>query len=103
MIAGLSPNGYVLRMRAVDANGNAAREQQLRFRVLPPWWRTAWAYAGLCCRRAARRVGGDRLSPATAAPACVAYFAEHRRELAEQASEAKSRFLATLGTRSARR
>lgn len=97
VIAGLSPGSYVLRMRAVDANGNAAREQQLRFRVLPPWWRTAWAYAGFVL-----------LGALLVAWAAIAYrrrlqrrhawqLAEHKRELAEQASEAKSRFLATLG------
>jgi ligand-binding sensor domain-containing protein/signal transduction histidine kinase len=97
VVAGLPPGGYVLRMRAVDANGNAAREQVLRFRVLPPWWRTAWAYAGSAL-----------LVVLLVAWAAVAYrrrlqrrsawqLAEHKREVAEQASEAKSRFLATLG------
>ena len=97
VIAGLPPGGYTLRMRAVDANGNPAREQQLRFRVLPPWWRTAWAYAGSAL-----------LGFLLIAWAAIAYrvrlqrrhawqLAEHKRELAEQASEAKSRFLATLG------
>jgi ligand-binding sensor domain-containing protein/signal transduction histidine kinase/ActR/RegA family two-component response regulator len=97
VIAGLAPGRYMLRMRAVDANGNAAREQHLRFRVLPPWWRTAWAYAGSAL-----------LGVLLIAWAAIAYrrrlqrrnawqLAEHKRELAEQASEAKSRFLATLG------
>jgi signal transduction histidine kinase/ligand-binding sensor domain-containing protein len=97
VVAGLPPGSYALRMRAVDANGNAAREQRLRFRVLPPWWRTAWAYAGFAL-----------LGALLIAWAAVAYrrrlqrrhawqLAEHKRELAEQASEAKSRFLATLG------
>ncbi|GAA5005083.1 ATP-binding protein [Lysobacter lycopersici] len=97
VIAGLPPGRYTLRMRAVDANGNAAREQHIRFRVLPPWWRTAWAYAGsvllgilliawgaIAYRRRLQRRSAWQL-------------AEHKRELAEQASEAKSRFLATLG------
>jgi signal transduction histidine kinase/ligand-binding sensor domain-containing protein len=97
VIAGLPPGRYTLRMRAVDANGNAAREQRLQFRVLPPWWRTAWAYAIFAL-----------LGALLIAWAAIAYrrrlqrrhawqLAEHKRELAEQASEAKSRFLATLG------
>lgn len=97
VIAGLPPGAYVLRMRATDANGNAAREQRLQFRVLPPWWRTAWAYAGSAL-----------LGILLVAWAAIAYrrrlqrrnawqLAEHKREVAEQASEAKSRFLATLG------
>ena len=97
VVAGLPPGRYALRMRAVDANGNAAREQRLQFRVLPPWWRTAWAYAGFVL-----------LATLLVAWAAIAYrrrlqrrsawqLAEHKRQLAEQASEAKSRFLATLG------
>ena len=97
VIAGLPPGRYTLRVRAMDANGNAAREQRLRFRVLPPWWRTAWAYAGFAL-----------LGILLIAWAAIAYrrrlqrrhawqLAEHKRELAEQASDAKSRFLATLG------
>ena len=97
VIAGLPPGAYVLRMRATDANGNAAREQRLQFRVLPPWWRTPWAYAGSAL-----------LGILLIAWAAIAYrrrlqrrsawqLAEHKRELAEQASDAKSRFLATLG------
>jgi signal transduction histidine kinase/ligand-binding sensor domain-containing protein len=97
VVAGLPPGGYTLRVRAMDANGNAAREQRLRFRVLPPWWRTAWAYVGFAL-----------LSVLLIAWTAIAYrrrlqrrsawqLAEHKRELAEQASDAKSRFLATLG------
>ena len=97
VIAGLPPGNFVLRMRAVDANGNPAHEQHLRFRVLPPWWRTAWAYAGFAL-----------FGALLIAWAAIAYrrrlqrrsawqLAEHKRDLAEQASEAKSRFLATLG------
>ena len=97
IVAGLPPGRYALRMRAIDANGNAAREQRLSFRVLPPWWRTSWAYVGFVLL-------GTLLLAWTA----IAYrrrlqrrhawqLAEHKRELAEQASEAKSRFLATLG------
>jgi ligand-binding sensor domain-containing protein/nitrogen-specific signal transduction histidine kinase/ActR/RegA family two-component response regulator len=97
VVAGLPPGRYALRMRAVDANGNPAREQVLRFRVLPPWWRTPWAYAGSAL-----------LALLAVAWAAFAYrgrlqrrhawqLAEHKRELAEQASDAKSRFLATLG------
>ena len=97
VIAGPSPGGYVLRVRAVDANGNPAPERRLRFRVLPPWWRTAWAYAGFASLGAllvawmafAYRQRLQRRS--------AWQLAEHKRELAEQASEAKSRFLATLG------
>ena len=97
VFSGLGPGHYRLRMRAKDAAGNAAKEQVLQFTVRPPWWRT---WPALLCgalllallmaflvRDYRRRL--DR-SHALA-------MAEQQREMAEQASEAKTRFLATLG------
>src|SRR5690606_30603588 len=69
----------------------------LQLHVLPPWWRSPWglllfavlgllalAMAGAAYRRRVRRRSAWQL-------------AEHKREVAEQASLAKTRFLATLG------
>ncbi|HET7434834.1 MAG TPA: diguanylate cyclase, partial [Thermoanaerobaculia bacterium] len=40
------PNGsYTLRIRARNANGTASAENAWSFTVLPPWYRTQWAYA----------------------------------------------------------
>ncbi len=97
VLAGLAPGRYTLRMRAQDAAGNAAREEVLQFEVPPPWWRSPWASAAF-----------SLLAVLAIAMLALAYrqrlrrrhawqLAEHKRELAEQASEAKSRFLATLG------
>ncbi|MEI2456299.1 hybrid sensor histidine kinase/response regulator [Lysobacter firmicutimachus] len=97
VFAGLGPGSYVLHARAIDANGNASAERSLAFKVLPPWWRTPPALAALACvlmllgwwaagayqRRLQRRLSWQR--------------AEHEREVAKQASLAKTRFLATLG------
>jgi signal transduction histidine kinase/ActR/RegA family two-component response regulator len=93
----LSPGAYVLRVQAFDDAGNASAERTLRFRVLPPWWRSKWGIAlfvllgllslgvaGALYRRRLRRRNAWQL-------------AEHKRDLAEQASLAKTRFLATLG------
>lgn len=94
---GLSSGKYVLRLRASDAAGNAAPEQRLHFTVLPAWWQTPWARSAfvLAClgvlwwlaaayrRRLKRRHAWQ--------------IAEHKHVLAEQASLAKTRFLATLG------
>lgn len=97
VFSGLAPGNYRLRMRAMDAAGHPAREQQLAFRVRPPWWRTwtaVWCYiliaGGLLAWAAIdyrRRV----------ARAHALALAEQKRTLAEQTSEAKTRFLATLG------
>ena len=95
--AGLPPGDYTLRMRATDAVGNAAAEQSVRFRILPPWWRTQWALAwfallALMTLTAAAWLYRQRLKRQHAWQ-----LTEQMRELAEQASLAKTRFLATLG------
>ncbi|SFV35049.1 ligand-binding sensor domain-containing protein [Pseudoxanthomonas sp. YR558] len=97
VFSALTPGRYRLRIQAFDAAGNAAREQVLAVHVLPPWWRSAWGLAlfavlgvllllalGAAYRRRVRRRSAWQL-------------AEHKREIAEQASLAKTRFLATLG------
>ncbi|HVI58231.1 MAG TPA: ATP-binding protein [Luteimonas sp.] len=93
----LEPGRYVLRVKAATSDNLWAPEQAIRFRVQPPWWRTWWARAlfalfalGLLWkafadyRRRLRRRHAWQMEV-------------HQREVAEQASQAKSRFLATLG------
>jgi ligand-binding sensor domain-containing protein/CheY-like chemotaxis protein len=93
----LTPGRYRLRVQAFDAAGNASKELILQVHVLPPWWRSTWGLAlfavlgllmllaaGAAYRRRVRRRSAWQL-------------AEHKREVAEQASLAKTRFLATLG------
>ena len=97
VFTGLAPGEYTLRMRAQDAAGNAAPEQRLVFVVPPPWWRTAWAQAGfaavlLLSMFALAWAYRQRLKRRHAWQ-----LAEQKQALAEQASEAKSHFLATLG------
>ncbi|WP_369943754.1 hybrid sensor histidine kinase/response regulator [Xanthomonas medicagonis] len=92
------PSGhYTLEMQARTADKVWSKVVALRFRVLPPWWRSPWGIAGLALltllalwlvshlyRRRLRRRHAWQL-------------ALHKQELAEQASLAKTRFLATLG------
>lgn len=42
----LSEGAYQLRVQAADAFGAPGPELLTEFRILPPWWRTPWAYAG---------------------------------------------------------
>lgn len=97
VFANLAPGRYVLRIRGQDAAGNAASEQQLAFVVPPPWWRSSWALTAWTLL-ALSLLAGLALAYRQRLKRRHAWqLAEHERALAEQASEAKSRFLATLG------
>lgn len=88
---------YQLEVQARTADDDWTGGQRLEFRVAKPWWLSAWAIAALAAAlllllwwvahayrtRLKRRHSWQ--------------LAVHKRELAEQASLAKTRFLATLG------
>ncbi|CAD7720663.1 Sensor histidine kinase RcsC [Xanthomonas hydrangeae] len=95
--ASLPAGSYELALQGVDPLGNRSQVRTLQFSVNPPWWRSDVGIALICLL-------GLLLSALLAA----AYrrrvrmraqwqLAQHKRELAEQASQAKTRFLATLG------
>jgi signal transduction histidine kinase/CheY-like chemotaxis protein len=97
VLSALAPGRYTLELQGFEAGGNASAVRRLAFSVAPPWWRSgagmsalalcglalvllcAWAYRQRLRRRSAWNL------------------AQHKRELAEQASLAKTHFLATLG------
>ncbi|MDG2525460.1 ATP-binding protein [Stenotrophomonas sp. HITSZ_GD] len=93
----LPPGQYTLQIQGVDAQGNASNVHHLRLSMPPPWWRShlglllfallillaVWAVAALYRQRLRARHAWQ--------------LAQHKREVAEQASLAKSHFLATLG------
>ncbi len=97
VLANLPPGDYTLWTRATDALGQRTAAQPLRFRVAPSWWQTpvfrsvalalaawlAWTAWRAQRQRQRRRAEWQR--------------AEHERVVALRASEAKTRFLATLG------
>ena len=93
----LAPGTWTLHMRAQDAAGNTARQQSLSFVVPPPWWLTllakmVFAIMAICLVLCAAWLYRARLRRMHAW-----HLAEAQRLMAEEASEAKSRFLATLG------
>lgn len=97
VFTGLAPGHYLLRIRGQDAAGNAAAEQQLAFVVPPPWWRSGWALAAWTGAALALLAWLALAYRERLKRRHVLQLAEHKRTLAEQASLAKSRFLATLG------
>ncbi|MEQ7867323.1 ATP-binding protein [Xanthomonas sp. WHRI 8393] len=95
--ASLPAGSYELTLQGVDPLGNRSQMRSLRFSVNPPWWRSDAGIALICL-----------LVLLLGALLAAAYrrrvrmraqwqLAQHKRELAEQASLAKTRFLATLG------
>lgn len=93
----LPTGSYVIEVQAATSSGAWTPSQQLQVKVLPPWWRSGMAIFGYILigsllllilvwsiRARLRRRQQWQLTV-------------HKQELAEQASQAKSRFLATLG------
>lgn len=97
VFANLPAGQYVLRARASDGEGTEAAERVVQFVVLPVWWQSrpallayfglfllaSWGAALLYRRRLARQTALRQV--------------QHEREVAREASLAKTRFLATLG------
>lgn len=58
----LPPGDYTLQISVTDENGNWSKSERLPVRVLPPFWRTWWAYASyvllslLSCRYVAGKI-----------------------------------------------
>lgn len=93
----LLPGRYRLEVAGRTADGVWSPVRTLDFRVRPPWWLSAWAIAAYVLA-GALLVGWGVLAYRERLRRRSAWqLAEHKRELAEQASQAKTRFLATLG------
>jgi signal transduction histidine kinase/ligand-binding sensor domain-containing protein/CheY-like chemotaxis protein len=95
--ARLPPGQYRMQLQGSVGGRDWGEVRELVFQVRAPWWRSGWGLALL--------VAIGALVLATSAWAYRRHLrsrnrwqlAMHKRELAEQASQAKSRFLATLG------
>jgi len=95
--AGLPPGEYTLQIQGMDALGNLSNVHHLHFVMPPHWWRS---FPGLMffAALAILLVGAGAALYRQRLRARHAWqLAQHKRELAEQASLAKSHFLATLG------
>jgi len=93
----LEPGAYRMEVIARGADNVWSSPRAIAFMVVPPWWRTWWAMAALLV-----------LAGLVSGWAVVLYrrrlkrrqawtLTKHQREVAEQASLAKTHFLATLG------
>ncbi len=97
LLASLAPGRYRLEVQARTADGDWSAPRLLDLRMPPPWWRTPWAIA-LFALAAALLLGWSAFAYRVRLKRRHAWqMARQRQALAEQASEAKTRFLATLG------
>ena len=93
----LPAGSYLLDFQGQVPGGSWSAPRQLRIEVAPPWWRSnlAWfVYAVIAVLAFGTAVQAYRARMRRRSEWALA---EQRRELAEQASLAKTRFLATLG------
>ncbi len=91
------PGRHRLRLQIADVRGNWSPEQTLELLVEPVWWRTpaALLLAGLGLLAATAWLAVWHRARRARRQALV--LSRERQALAEQHSDAKSRFLATLG------
>jgi signal transduction histidine kinase/ligand-binding sensor domain-containing protein/CheY-like chemotaxis protein len=92
------PQGrYTLEWQAANADGVWSEVIALQIEVLPPWWRSAWAVMAYTVLASALLWWLSYLDRLRLKRRHTYQLARQKRELAEQASDAKSRFLADLG------
>ncbi len=97
LLSRLPAGQYAIDVQAATPHGDWTPTRTLTVQVNPPWWRSNWA---IVCY-----VLGTVLSIAAIAHVARVRLRRrqqwqltlHKQQLAEQASQAKSRFLATLG------
>lgn len=93
----LAPGRYLLEMQGAGADGGWSAPRQLRIEVLPPWWQRWWAVLLYALVASMLILIAARLDAQRLHRRHTYQLARQRRDLAEQASDAKSRFLADLG------
>lgn len=94
----LPPGSYRLQLQASPGHhGGWSPVQELPFSMAPPWWRSSWALLAAAVASVLLLLGSAYAYRRRLRTRNQWQLALHKRELAEQASLAKSRFLATLG------
>lgn len=93
----LEAGDYRLEVKAADADGNWSSPIVLALTVLPPWWLTPWAFAGFAALALLLLLALAQGYRLRLKRRHAWQMSQQRRQLAEQSSQAKSHFLATLG------
>lgn len=92
-----APGAYTLDIVAAGADGRWSETRRVEFHVLPPWWRSWWALAGYVLAGLSVLALGAWLLRRRYAARAERERAREARRMAQQASDAKSAFLADLG------
>ncbi|WP_394001163.1 ATP-binding protein [Luteimonas sp. WGS1318] len=93
----LAPGRYTLEVEARAEGGDWIALAPLAIRQSPPWWRTIWAMLAALLLVAVALWRTAHAYRQRLRRRHAWQLAEEKRELAEHASQAKTRFLATLG------
>ena len=97
LLSRLPPGDYVVEVQAASPQGPWTPSRALSLQVLPPWWRSHWAIAGYALLGLLLIAASAWIARAQLRRRQRWQLTLHKQQLAEQASQAKSRFLATLG------
>jgi len=93
----LVPGRYILDVQGANADGVWSATRRIAIRVEAPWWRRWWAVALYALAASSLLAWLASLDRARQRRRHSYQLIKQKRELAEQASLAKSRFLANLG------
>ncbi len=97
VFSSLPPGTYRLDVQGANADGAWSPSRHIDVEVLAPWWRRGWAFALYAFAVAGLVAWGVRLDRRRARRRHAYLMAKQKQALAEDASLAKSRFLANLG------
>ncbi|OHE89207.1 MAG: hypothetical protein A3G75_04470 [Verrucomicrobia bacterium RIFCSPLOWO2_12_FULL_64_8] len=94
----LSEGAYTFKVRAVNAAGRWSEPATFTFRILPPWYRTPWAYGLFGLAGVGLIYGGYRLrvSQMRARTSQLETLVKRRTEQLIRASAAKTEFIANM-------
>lgn len=97
ILSRLPSGSHLLEIQGAVAEGAWTPSQSLVIEVAPPWWRSGWAIVAYVLLALLLTTAVVRAYRRRVQRRSEWELAIHKHELAEQASLAKTRFLATLG------
>lgn len=97
VFSSLPPGRYLLEMQGANADGVWSATRQVEILVEAPWWRRWWAWMCYAILAAVLLYWAAYLYRQRLKRRHEYQLITQKREVAEQASQAKSRFLANLG------